>query len=54
LVFNTDCKPDTRESIDQVLTVAGLEVGLCFKAEGSYRLTPNPETETFDIEFLQS
>lgn len=54
LVFNTDCKPDTRESIDQVLTAAGLEVGLYFKAQGSYRLTPNTENDTIDIEFLQS
>ena len=53
LVFNTDCNLDTRDSIDQVLSAAGLDVGLHFKAQGTYRLTPNTENDTIDIEFLQ-
>lgn len=52
LVFNTDCKTDTRESITQALTVAGLEVGLHLSPQGSYKLTSNPENDTIDIEFL--
>jgi hypothetical protein len=52
LVFNTDCKTDTRESIAQALTTAGLEVGLHLRSQGSYKVTSNTENDAIDIEFL--
>jgi hypothetical protein len=52
LVFNVDCTPDMKIKIEQALVAAGQESGLNIKAEGSYRLTPNPENDTLDIEFL--
>ncbi|BHH86142.1 hypothetical protein [Desulforhopalus sp. 52FAK] len=53
LVFNTDCETGTRDSIEQVLTAAGRNVGLHFTPQGTYKLTPNDENETIDIEFIQ-
>ena len=52
LVFNADCKTETRESITQALTSTGLEVGLLLRPQGSYKLTSNTENDTIDIEFL--
>jgi len=54
LVFNVDCTPDMIIKIEQALVAAGQKAGLIITAQGNYRLTPNSENDTLDIEFLNS
>lgn len=53
LVFNVDCEMDSRQSIEQTLAAAGKQVGLDITPSGTYKVTPNPDDDTLNLEFFK-
>ena len=50
--FNVDCVPEKSEKIMNMLLDQGKQQGLILEKKGTYRLTPNEEDETLQIEFI--
>ena len=53
LIFNTDCKAESRELITHQLQTGGRAAGLSISTKGTYTMSPNEADNTIDITFIE-
>lgn len=52
LIFNVESDPDKREEITTAFVEAGKGLGLHISPNGTYKLVPDEETSSLQIEFI--